>query len=104
MTLLILFQVLIKHVHMSSSKTSVWYRSQIIQYCLALATKSPCFYHDIICDGNNSMGFLMVRSRRRLRDYNIYIHPTQGLNQDIINELLKMLITFHKNKNMSSFY
>ena len=60
MTLLILFQVLIKHVHMSSSKTSVWYHPQIIQYSLALAPKSPCFYHDIRCDGNNSTGFLMI--------------------------------------------
>ena len=30
--------------------------------------------------------------------------PTQGLNQNVTNELLKMLITFYKNVNISSFY
>ena len=74
--------------------------STIIRCYLTLAAKSPSFYNDIRCDGNSKTNFLMLPSRRRLRDYKSYIHSTQGLNHDVINELLKMLITFYKKINI----
>ena len=55
--------------YLSSSKTGVRYHPQIIRYCLGLAAKSPSFYDDIRCDENNNTGFLMLPSRRHLRDY-----------------------------------
>ena len=75
--------------YLSSSKTGVRYHPQIIRYCLGLAAKSPSFYDDIRCDENNNTGFLMLPSRRRLRDYKNYIRPTQGFNRDVVNELVK---------------
>ena len=61
----------------------------IIRYCLGLAAKSPSFYDDIRCNENNNTGFLILPSRRRLRDYKNYIRPTQGFNRDVVNELIK---------------
>ena len=49
----------------SSSKTSVLYHPMIIRYCLGLAAKSPSVY-----DKKTNSGFVILPSRRRLRDYN----------------------------------
>ena len=75
--------------YLSSSKTGVRYHHMIIRYCLGLAAKSPSFYDDIRYGDNNNTGFLMLPSRRRLRDYKNYIRPTQCFNRDVVNELAK---------------
>ena len=62
----------------------------IIRYCLNLASKSPSFYDDFRYDKNNDTGCL---SRRRLRDYKNYIHPT-GFNNEIIAELTRTVENF----------
>ena len=59
----------------------------ISRYCLGLASKSPAVYDDIRFDENTQSGFLMLPSRRRLRDYKNYIRPRQGFNSGVINEL-----------------
>ena len=80
--------------YLSSSKTGVRYHPVIIRYCLGLAAKSPSFYDDIRYGENNNTGFLMLPSRRRLRDYKNYIRPTQGFNRDVVNELAKNVENF----------
>lgn len=80
--------------YQSATKTGVRYHPMIIRYCLALAAKSSSAYDDIRFDENNGTGFLMLPSRRRLRDYKNYIRPTQGFNKDVINELLKNIEQF----------
>ena len=66
----------------------------IIRYCLNLAFKSPSFYDDIRYDKNNDTGFLVLPSRRRLRDYKNYIRPTSGFNNEIIAELTRTVENF----------
>ena len=65
--------------YISSSKKGVRYHPMIIRYCLSLAAKSSSFYDEIRYDENNKSGFLVLPSRRRLRDYKNYIRPQQGL-------------------------
>lgn len=38
-------------------------------------------------DQKTGTGFLILPSRRRLRDYKNYIRPQRGFNKDIIKEL-----------------
>ena len=85
--------------YLSSSKTDVRYHPMIIRYCLGLAAKSPSFYDDIRYGENNNTGFLMLPSRRRLRDYKNYIRPTQGFNRDVVNELAKNVENFSEEEN-----
>ena len=59
----------------------------IIRYCLGRAAKSPRFYDDIRYGGDNNTSFLMLPSRRRLRDYKDYIRPTQGFNRDVVRNV-----------------
>ena len=80
--------------YLSSSKTGVRYHPMIIRYCLGLAAKYPSFYDDIRNGENNNTGFLMLPSRRRLRDYKNDIRPTQGFNRDVVNELAKNVENF----------
>ena len=80
--------------YLSSSKTGVRYFPMIIRYCLGLSAKSPSFYDDIRYGENNNTDFLMLPSRRRLRDYKNYILPTQGFNRDVVNELAKNVENF----------
>ena len=63
-------------------------------YCLNLASKSPSSYDDIRYDKNNDTGFLLLPSRRRLRDYKNYIHPTSGFNNEITAELTRTVGNF----------
>ena len=63
-----------KYLSASSSK-SVRYHPMIIRYCLGLAATSPAVYDEIRFDEKTNSGFVILPSRRRLRDYkkNIYI-------------------------------
>ena len=70
-----------------SCKTSIRYHTMIIQYCLALQAKSAAAYNEIRFDEKTETGFVVLPSQRRLRDYENYIHPKQGFNHEIINEL-----------------
>lgn len=80
--------------YLSSSKTAVRYHPMIIRYCLGLAAKSPSFYDEIRYDEKTKAGFVILPSRRRLRDYKNYIRPQQGFNKDVILELKKIVENF----------
>lgn len=80
-----------------SSNTGVRYYSMIIRYCLSLAAKSPAAYDEMRHDSQTGIGFEILSSRRRLRDYKNYIRPERGINEDIIAELnRKVLVTLKK--------
>ena len=58
----------------------------IIRYCLGLAATSPAVYDEIRFDEKTNSGFVILPSRRRLRDYKNYIRPQRGFNKDVIIE------------------
>ena len=73
--------------YLLSSKKGIRYHPMIIRYCLGLAAKSPTTYDEVRFDEKKQTGFVILPSRRRLRDYKNYIRPKQGFNKDIIIEL-----------------
>ena len=80
--------------YLSSSKTSIRCHPMIIRYCLGLAAKSPSVYDEIRYDEKTNSGFVILPSRRRLRDYKNYIRPQQGFNKNVINELKNIVSNF----------
>ena len=80
--------------YLSSSKKGVRYHPMIIRYCLGLASKSPAAYDEIRYDEKTNSGFVILPSRRRLRDYKNYIRPEQGFNKHVINELRDIVLKF----------
>eukprot|EP00794_Sanderia_malayensis_P002699 gene2699-3120_t len=80
--------------YLSSSKTNVRYHPMIIRYCLGLAAKSPAVYDEIRFDEKTNSGFVVLPSRRRLRDYKNDIRPKQGFNKDVIQELSSIMSQF----------
>ena len=76
---------------LSSCKKGVRYRPIIIRYCLGLAVKSPAVYDEIRFDEKSESGFVILPSRRRLRDYKNYIRPKQGFNKCCVGEILQNL-------------
>ena len=56
-----------------------------------MASKSPSAYDDLRYDDKTDTGFLILPSRRRLRDYKNYIRPQRGFNPDIVQELKVMV-------------
>ena len=77
-----------------SCKTSIRYHPMIIRYCLALQAKSAAAYNEMRFDEKTGTGFVVLPSQRRLRDYKNYIHPKQGFNHEIINELKNKIKDF----------
>ena len=73
--------------YIATAGKEIRYHPMIIRYCLTLASKSPSACDDIRYDEKNGTGFLILPSRRRLRDYKNYIKPQQGFNKIIIEEL-----------------
>ena len=73
--------------YLQSSSSGVRYHPMIIRYCLSLAAKSSSAYDDMRYDEKTGTGFLVLPSRRRLRDYKNYIRPQRGFNKDIVTEL-----------------
>lgn len=59
----------------TTNKTSVRYHPMIIRYCLGLVAKSSSAYDQMRYDEKSGTGFLVLPSRRRLRDYKKYIRP-----------------------------
>ena len=80
--------------YLQSSSTGVRYHPMIIRYCLSLAAKSSSAYDDLRYDEKSGTGFLVLPSRRRLRDYKNYIRPQRGFNKDIILELCNKVKNF----------
>ena len=87
--------------YISANKKGARYHPMIITYCLGLAPKSPAVYGDIRFDEKTQSGFLMLPSRRRLRDYKNYIRPQQGFNSGVINELSVMVQHFSQQEQFS---
>ena len=77
-----------------SCKTSIRYHPMIIRYCLALQAKSAAAYNEIRYDEKSGTGFVELPSQRRLQDYINYIHPKQGCNHEILNELKNKIKEF----------
>ena len=73
--------------YLKSSKTGIRYHPMIIRYCLALASKSSTAYDEIRYDESTGTGFVILPSRRRLRDYKNYIRPERGFNKGIFKKL-----------------
>ena len=76
--------------YISANKKGARYHPIIIRYCLGLASKSPAVYADIRFDEKPQSGFLMLPSRRRLRDYKNYIRPQQERYSVIIIDEMKI--------------
>ena len=80
--------------YLSSSKTGVRYHPMIIRYCLGLAAMSPAVYDEIRYDEKTNSGFVILPSRRGLRDYKNCIRPKQVFNEDVIKELRDIVSKF----------
>ena len=62
---------------------------------MGLAARSPpAVYDEIRYDEKTNSGFVILPSRRRLRDYKNYIRPKQGFNEDVIKELRDIVSKF----------
>ena len=59
--------------YLLSSKKGIRRHPMIIRYCLGLAAKSPTTYDEVRFDEKKQTGFVILPSRRRLRDYKNYI-------------------------------
>ena len=79
-----------------ATKTGVRYHPMIIRYCVGLTAKSPATYDHIRYEEKNHTGFLILPSRRRLRDSRNYIRPQRGFNYEVILELKGMVHNFCK--------
>ena len=84
--------------YLQSSPNNVKYHPMIIRYCLSLASKSAAAYDDIRYNEKTGTGFVILPSRRRLRDYKNYIRPQRGFNKDVVNELLGKVKHFSDNE------
>ena len=73
--------------YLKSSSTGIRYHPIIIRYCLSLAAKLSAAYDEIRYGEKKGTSFLILPSRRRLRDYKNYIKPEQGFNPIIMREL-----------------
>ena len=80
--------------YISSSRKGVRYHPMIIRYCLGLAAKSAAVYDQIRYDEKTQSGFLILPSRRRLRDYKNYIRPQHGFNPKVVEELRNLVANF----------
>ena len=80
--------------YVQKSRNTVRYHPMIIRYCLALCAKSSAAYDAIRYDEKSGTGFVILPSRRRLRDYKNYIRPERGFNSKIINELATKIKDF----------
>ena len=78
-----------QHKYLQSFPNNVNYYPMIIRYCLSLVSKSAAAYGDIRYNEKTEIGFVMLPSRCRLRDYKNYIRQKRGFNKDIVNELLE---------------
>ena len=83
-----------KYLHFSCKK-QICYYPLIIWYCLALQAKSVA---EAQIRYGERMGLAMlydqVKKKRRPQEYNNYIHPKQGFNHEIINELKNKIKDF----------
>ena len=66
----------------------------LIRYCLSIVLESVAVYDDIRRNEKTGTGFLILPSRRRVRDCENYIRPKRGFNNEIIFELLKKVTNF----------
>ena len=80
--------------YLKSPNKGIRYHPMIIRCCLGLAAKSPATYDSLRYDQGKGTGALILPSRRRLRDYKNYIRPKQGLNHEIIDELIRKTEAF----------
>ena len=79
-----------QQTYLHATKPGVRYHPMIIRYCLVLAAKSPAAYDHIRYEEKNQTDFLILPSRRRLRDYRNYIRP-RGFNYEVISKLRDMV-------------
>ena len=80
--------------YLRCNPNGIRYHPSIIKFCLHLASKSPSAYDDLRFDEKTNTGFLVLPTRRRLRDYKNYIRPKHGFNGPVVNELKEMVQEF----------
>ena len=80
--------------YLKSSKQGIRYHPAVIRYCLELAAKSPAAYEAVRLNEKTISGFLILPSRRRLRDYKNYVKPKLGFNKNTIEELKNNVLNF----------
>ena len=73
--------------YVQTSQKGIRYHPAIIRKCLSLLAKSPAAYDELRYDEKKGTGFLILPSKRRLRDYKNYIRPERGFNHLVIKEL-----------------
>ena len=61
---------------------------------MGLAAKTPAAYDEIRFDDKNNSGFVILPSRRRLRDCKNYIRQRQAFNKNIVYPLKNIVQTF----------
>ena len=80
--------------YLKISSKGIKYHPMIIRYCLSLAPKLAAAYDEMHDDANKGTGFVILLSRRRLRDYKNYVKLQRGFNQEIIQELCSKIKCF----------
>ena len=80
--------------YINTSKKGICYHPAIIKKCLSLLAKSPAAYDELRYDEQKGTGFLILPSKRRLRDYKNYIRPERGFNPLIVKELMEKVKDF----------
>ena len=71
--------------YLKSSSRGIKYHSMMIRSCLSLASKSAVAYTEIQYIANKSTGLIILPIiKQRLGDYENYIKPPQGFNNEII--------------------
>ena len=86
--------------YLKSLSNGIRYHPMIIRYCLSLASKSVAPYDEIQYDANKCTEFVILPSRRGLRDYLNYAKPRQGFNQELIQELSSKMKDFSERENV----
>ena len=71
--------------YLKSSSRGIKYHSMMIRSCLSLASKSAAAYTEIQHIANKSTGLIILPIiKQRLGDYENYIKPQRGFNNEII--------------------
>ena len=87
--------------YLKISSKGIRYHPMIIRYCLSLTPKLAAAYDEIRDDANTVTGFVILLSRRRLRDYKNYVKPQRGFNQEIIQELCSKIKGFSEQEKFA---
>ena len=70
-----------------TSNCGAKFHPMLIKFCLSMSQKSVSSYDEL----RNTFGdVIKLPSRRTLRDYRNWIHPTIGFDKKIVDELIRL--------------